>query len=65
MLLKLRNHAQSSGDIGDEIVHLHNWLPDYPGQTGDQKTGEQAKQTDADSPKWWGPPAVGPERETQ
>jgi Family of unknown function (DUF5681) len=65
MLLKIRNHAQRSGDIGDEIIHLHNWLPDYPGQTADQKTGEQEKQTDADSPKWWAPPANRPERDTQ
>jgi hypothetical protein len=65
MLLKLRAHAQSSGDIGSEIVHLHNWLPDYPEQTGEQKTGEQEEQIDADSPEWWKPPADGPERGTR
>jgi hypothetical protein len=65
MLLKLRAHAQSSGDVHNEIVHLHNWLPDHPGQTAEQKTGEQAKQTDADSPEWWGPPEAAPTRETK
>jgi hypothetical protein len=65
MLLKLRAHAQSSGGVDGEVVYLHNWLPDHPGQTAEQKTGEQTKQTDADSPEWWGPPADGPERETR
>src|SRR5262249_11718550 len=65
MLLKVRAHAQSSGDIVGEIVHLHNWLPEYPGQTGEQKTGEQEKQINANSPEWWGPPADGPKRETR
>jgi hypothetical protein len=60
MLLKLRNHAQSAGDVGGEIIHLHNWLPDYPGQTGEQKTDEQVKQTDADTSEWWGPPLDRP-----
>jgi hypothetical protein len=65
MLLKLRAHALSSGDAGNEIVHLHNWLPDHPGQTAEQKTGEQMTHTDADSPEWWGPPAAAPKRETR
>jgi hypothetical protein len=63
MVLKLRAHALSSGDVGSEIVHLHNWLPDHPGQTAEQKTDEQMKHADADPPEWWRPPADGPERE--
>jgi hypothetical protein len=63
MLLKLRAHAQSSGNVDNEIVHLHNWLPDQPGQTAEQKTGEQTKHTDADAPEWWRPPADAPKSE--
>jgi hypothetical protein len=63
MLLKLRAHAQSSGNVGNEIVHLHNWLPDHPEQTAEQKTGEQMKHADADSPEWWGHPADAPKPE--
>jgi Family of unknown function (DUF5681) len=65
MLLKLRAHAQSSSDVGNEIVHLHNWLPDHPGQTAEQKTGEQMKQADADTLEWWKSPAAAPKRETR
>jgi hypothetical protein len=65
MLLKLRAHAQSSGNVGNEIVHLHNWLPDHPGQNAEQKTDEQMKHTDADSPEWWGPRVDEPESETR
>jgi hypothetical protein len=53
MLVKLYARAQKRGDVGIERIQLQNWLPDYPGQTGDQKTREYAKQSDAEPSRWW------------
>jgi hypothetical protein len=38
--LKMRAHAQKHGDAGIQRIVFKNWLPDHPGQTGDQKTTE-------------------------
>jgi Family of unknown function (DUF5681) len=40
-LLKVREHAQQ-GELGLETIELTNWLPDYPGQTTEQKAAEHA-----------------------
>jgi Family of unknown function (DUF5681) len=42
-LLKVREDAQQ-GELGIEKIQLTNWLPDYPGQTSEQKTAEHANQ---------------------
>jgi hypothetical protein len=42
LLFKVRERAQQ-GDFGIEKIELMNWLPDYPGQTAEQKTAEHAK----------------------
>jgi hypothetical protein len=52
-LLKLRAHAQRNGDAGVERIVLDDWLPDHPGQTGEQKTTEFALKNEATLPDWW------------
>jgi Family of unknown function (DUF5681) len=41
--------------VGDSnpTVEVQGWLPDYPGQTGEQKTREFAEQGEAKAPEWW------------
>jgi len=46
-------HAQRVGDPGNQIIEVRDWLPDYPGQTGEQKTREFAEQGEAKATEWW------------
>jgi hypothetical protein len=34
-------------------LEVTDWLPDYPGQTGERKTREFAARTSAEVPAWW------------
>jgi hypothetical protein len=52
-LLKLRAHAQRYGDAGVQKILMTDWLPDNPGQTGEQKTREFATKNEAELPDWW------------
>ena len=52
-ILLLRAHALTSGDAGVQRLEITDWLPDYPGQTGEQKTREFAAQANAEVPAWW------------
>jgi hypothetical protein len=52
-LLMLRAHAQTSIDTGVQRFEVTDWLPDYPGQTGEQKTREFAAQASGEVPAWW------------
>jgi hypothetical protein len=52
-LLLLRAHAQTSSDTGIQRLEITDWLPDYPGQTGEQKTQEFAARTSGEVPAWW------------
>lgn len=52
-LLMLRTLAQMSSDTGVQRVEITDWLPDYPGQTDEQKTREFAAQASTDTPAWW------------
>lgn len=63
-LLRLRAHAQRFGDAGNDRVEVSDWLPDYPGQTGEQKTREFAEQGDAKAPEWWKPADINPTDKT-
>jgi len=54
-LLKLRAHAQRFGDARANRIEVKDWLPDYPGQTGEQKTREFAARGEATAPEWWKP----------
>jgi hypothetical protein len=48
LVLSVRAHAQKFGDAGIDWLQISDWLPDYPGQTADQKTEEFAASRDAD-----------------
>ena len=52
-ILMLRAHAQTSGDTGVRRLEVTDWMPDYPGQTGEQKTREFAAQASSEVPAWW------------
>jgi hypothetical protein len=52
-LLMLRTQAQASGDSGVQRFEITDWMPDYPGQTGEQKTREFAAQAKGEAPAWW------------
>jgi hypothetical protein len=52
-ILLLRAHAQTSGDAGAQRLEITDWLPDYPGQTGEQKTREFASRANAEVLAWW------------
>jgi hypothetical protein len=55
--------AQRVGDPGNQIIEVRDWLPDYPGQTGEQKTREFAEQGEAKAPEWWKPAGAAPTEE--
>jgi hypothetical protein len=52
-LLKLRAHAQRHGDLGVQRIFTTDWLPDRPGQTGEQKTKELGLKNELGLPDWW------------
>jgi hypothetical protein len=56
-------HAQRVGDPGTQIVEVRDWLPDYPGQTGEQKTREFAEQGEAKAIEWWNPAGAEPTKD--
>jgi hypothetical protein len=53
LILKVRAHALRYGDAGVERLQISDWLPDYPGQTAEQKTQEFAATGDASPLQWW------------
>jgi hypothetical protein len=57
MLLKIRTHAQKFGDVGITRIQIHDWLPDYPGQTAEQKTRELKAESGRSSDATADPPA--------
>jgi hypothetical protein len=48
MLLKMRARSQKDGG-GVQIIELNNWLPDHPGQTGEEKSRLHMNEADLDS----------------
>ncbi len=50
ILLRLLAHAERFGDMRARRIVVTNWLPDYPGQTGPQKTREFAASKRAKTP---------------
>ena len=53
LVLKTRAQALRLGDLGVETLLIDGWLPDYPGQTAEQKTREFAATGDAKPQEWW------------
>jgi len=52
-IILLLAHAQTSGDTGVQRLEITDWLPDYPGQTGEEKTRAFAARANAEVPAWW------------
>jgi hypothetical protein len=59
-LLLLRRQAETAGGDAVQRLEITDWLPDYPGQTGADKTREFAAKSKAAPPAWWEAP-VEPE----
>jgi hypothetical protein len=55
-ILKMYDHARRFGGARGDAIAIHNWLPDYPGQTPDQKTQEFTGGGEADPVEWWNDP---------
>jgi hypothetical protein len=53
LVLKVRAHGQRYGESGIDRLQITDWLPDYPGQTADQKTQEFARAGNAEPLEWW------------
>jgi len=59
-ILKVRAHGLRYGEIGVDTLQISDWLPDYPGQTANQKTRAFAGASDADPMEWWHEPEKPP-----
>ena len=53
LILKLRTNARHFGSVNLNRLEITDWLPDYPGQTAEEKTHELADRRDADPTEWW------------
>lgn len=42
-LLRIRERAEKHGDAGLDVLQIRDWLPDYEGQTAEQKAQGRAK----------------------
>lgn len=51
-LLKRLVHAQRVSDSGVRRVRIQNFLPDFPGQTGEQKAHQFAERDQVDPAEW-------------
>ena len=59
-ILKVRAHGLRYGEIGVDTLQISDWLPDYPGQTANQKTRAFAGGSDANPMEWWREPDKPP-----
>jgi Family of unknown function (DUF5681) len=53
LALRIRDRAERNEDAGIDQILVGGWLPDYPGQTAQQKTGDFALSRDAEPRGWW------------
>jgi hypothetical protein len=51
-LLKIRERAERYGDAGVDVLRIHDWLPDHPGQTAGQMTRLLLESGDAVPAAW-------------
>ena len=58
-LLKRIVHAQRVGDSGVRRIKIRNGLPDFPGQTAEQKTRQFAERGQVDATDWCKPQEGG------
>lgn len=55
-ILKVRINARRYGSVNHDQLEITDWLPDYPGQTAEQKTEAFSERKEADPAKWWEKP---------
>ncbi|MGH6711225.1 MAG: DUF5681 domain-containing protein [Bradyrhizobium sp.] len=56
-VLRLWIRAERS-KTGKQRVVVEDWLPDYPGQTAEQKTRDYAQKRNVAPTEWWSQPAA-------
>jgi hypothetical protein len=52
-LLKLRAKASKSNDARSQKLLVEDWIPDFDGQTGEQKTRAHARENEIDPTGFW------------
>ena len=52
-LFKLRAKASKSSDARSQKIIVEDWIPDFEGQTGEQKTRAHARESEIDPTGFW------------
>jgi Family of unknown function (DUF5681) len=55
LLFKLRAVAENNNGARIEKIVVEDWVPDFPGQTGEQKTRAHARDNEIDPTGFWEP----------
>jgi hypothetical protein len=55
LLFKLRAVAENNNGARIEKIIVEDWVPDFPGQTGEQKTRAHARDSENDPAGFWEP----------
>ena len=53
LLFKLRAVAENNNVARIEKIVVEDWVPDFPGQTGEQKTRAHARESEIDPTGFW------------
>jgi len=53
-LFALRTQAERNNGAKIEKIIVEDWTPDFPGQTGEQKTRARARENEIDPTGFWG-----------
>jgi len=54
-LFTLRAKASKSTDASSQKITVEDWVPDFEGQTGEQKTRAHARENEIDPTGFWEP----------
>jgi hypothetical protein len=63
VLFTLRNRAERNNGAKIDKIIVEDWTPDFPGQTGEQKTRAHARENEIDPTRLWeqaGSPSTDP-----
>ena len=52
-LFTLRAKASKNSNARSQEIFAENWIPDFPGQTGEQKTRAHARENEIDPTDFW------------
>ena len=61
LLFKLRAIAENNNGVRIEKFIAEGWIPDFPGQTGEQKTRAHAQDNENDPTGFWEPGSEAPD----